>query len=127
MGGDNMRTEEEIRLDGFEWDNVYAAFCWSDLSLDFIRELAESDPVFKTQLEHQLLLDLQGWSEHAAIYYQNMYNYIKIGVAELKQLELHMSRLWYKWRQKSDQEFNARRNVYRITDGTGRVLDQWIM
>ena len=52
MGGDNMRTEEEIRLDGFEWDNVYGAFCWSDLSKDFIRELAESDPVYKTQLEH---------------------------------------------------------------------------
>lgn len=120
-------TEEEIREQGLDnWDNVHAAFCWSELSKDFIRQIVESDPIYKTQIEHELLLDIHGFSVHASIFYQNMYQYIKNGMAEQKQLIYYLDAIYQMHREQAEKEFNSRQ-VYRMVDGTGRVLDQWVM
>ena len=121
-------TEEEIREQGLDdWDNVRSAFCWNNLSKDFIRQIVEFDPTYKTQLEHELLLDVHGYSVHASFFYQNMAYYIQNGLAEQKQLVYYVDQIYQMYREQAQREFNASREVYRMVDGTGRVLDQWVM
>lgn len=122
-----MMTEEELREQGFQWDNVLRAFLWSDLSKDFIRELVEYDPIYKTQLEHHLLAAIHGYSAFPCFFYQNMYHYIKLGLAEQKQLKYYVDKCYMMYYQQRQREWNASRQVYKFTDGTGRVLDQWVI
>ena len=119
------KIKREIGLD--DWDNIRAGFCWQNLSKDFIRQIVEFDPVYKTQLEHELLLDIHGYSVHASFFYQNMYNYVKSGMAEQKQLKYYANEIYMMYRQQAERQFNISKQVYRMVDGTGRVLDQWVM
>lgn len=121
-----MKTEEQIRQDGFEWNCVEAAFCWYDLSKDFMRELIQYDPTYKTQLEHALIMDMNRYSIHASVFYRNMYQYIKNGLAETKELENFADKVYFMYREQAEKEYSSRQ-IYRIVDGTGRVLDSWVI
>lgn len=120
-----MRTEEEIREAGFEWQNVERSFIWSNLEPDFIRELVEFDQTYKTQLQHHLLMAFHGYASYSSYFYLNMYNYIKLGLAEQKELECYVERVGMMYMDQLQQEQQAR-IVYSFKDGTGRILDQWV-
>ena len=120
-----MMTEEELREDGFQWDNVLRAFLWSELSPDFIRELVEYDQVYKTQLEQHLLAGVHGYAQLPSHFYQNMCQYIKAGIAEQKQLKYYADHIYMMYRQLRENQINASLTTYRFVDGaTGKVLDQ---
>lgn len=120
-----MMTEAEMRQNGFEWENVERCFLWGQLSIDFMRELVEYDEKYKTWLEHALLMDFHGYSVHASAFYKNMYNYLKLGLAEQKELKCYsekVEQMYWDQKQKEDQA----RVVHKFVDGTGRVLDTWV-
>ena len=121
-------TEEELRQQGFEsWDDVERCFLWNELSKDFIRQLVEYDTIYKTQLEHHLLMAFHGYATFASFFYKNMYIYLKSGLAEQKELECYSDRVYQLYSQKYQEELNASRSVYKFVDGTGRVLESWVM
>lgn len=115
-------TEAEIREAGFDWQTVHSAFCWKNLSKDFIREIVESHPIYKTQLEQELLMDLHGYSIHASYFYQNMGYYISNKLAEQRQLSNYVDKIYHLYRQQAEQEYNSG-EVVRFTDYSGRVLN----
>ena len=118
-----MRTQTEIREEGFDWQNVERAFIWENLSKDMMRELVQYDPTYKTQLQHHLLCAFHGYQSFPSVFYQNMYSYLKMGLAEAKDLVYYADQLYLLYRQRAEQEYNSR-TVHRFVDGTGRVLDQ---
>lgn len=118
-------TEAEIREAGFDWEVVHSAFCWKNLSKDFIREIVESYPQYKTQLEHELLMDIHGYSIHASYFYQNMGYYISNKLAEQRQLVHYVDKIYQMYRQQAEQEYNSR-EVVRFTNYSGKVIDQII-
>lgn len=119
-------TEAEIREAGFDWEVVHTAFCWKNLSKDFIREIVESYPQYKTQLEQELLMDIHGYSIHASYFYQNMGYYIMNKLAEQRQLSNYVDKIYQLYRQQAEQEYNSR-EVVRFTDYSGRVLDEVVI
>ena len=119
-------TEAEIREAGFDWEVVHSAFCWKNLSKDFIREIVESHPTFKTQLEQELIYDIHGYSVHASYFYQNMGYYISNKLAEQRQLVHYVGKIYQMYRQQAEQEYNSR-EVVRFTDYSGRILDEVVI
>lgn len=117
-----MRTESEIRQQGLEWQNVQRAFLWSELSKDFMRELVEYDQKYKTWLEHALLMDFHGYSIHASAFYKNMYNYLKLGLAEQKELKCYSERVGQMYMDQMNKELESK-HVYSLVDNSGRILD----
>lgn len=117
-----MKTEDEIREAGFDWDNVHSAFCFKNLSKDFIRQIVESYPQYKKQLEHELLMDIHGYSIHASYFYQNMGYYIMNKLAEQRQLVHYVDKIYQMYRQQAEQQYNSRQ-VYSLVDNSGRILD----
>lgn len=118
-------TETEMRQQGFEWQNVERCFLWNELSKDFIRQLVEYDTTYKTQLEHHLLMAFHGYASYSSYFYRNMYTYLKLGLAEQKELDCYADQLYMMYREQAEQEYNAR-TVYKAVDGMGRVLDMWV-
>ena len=118
-------AEIGLREEGLSWDVVHKAFCWYQLDSDFIRELVETDTIYKTQLEHELLMDIHGYSVHPSIFYQNMFTYLQIGLEEARDLKYYKNQIYMMYREQQQKEFNSRQ-VYRITDRMGRTLDSWI-
>lgn len=123
-----IMTESEIREFGLDdWDNIHTAFCWNNLSKDFIRQMVEYNPIYKTQLEQELLMDLHGYGIHASYFYQNMGYYILNKLAEQKQLVYYVDKIYEMYRAQAEQEYEARKNnIVRLIDSTGRVIDQMI-
>ena len=121
-----MKTEAELRQQGFEWSNVERCFLWGQLSKDFMRELVEYDQKYKTWLEHALIMDFHGYSVHASTFYKNMYIYIQDKLYEQKQLEYYLDKVKQMYWDQCEQELNAR-IVHTIKDNCGRVLDSWVM
>ena len=120
-------TETELREMGLQWQNVQKCFIWSELSPDFIRELVEYDPVYKTQLEHHLLCAFHGYASYPSNFYKNMLQYLKLGLAEEKELECYTERVGMLYMNQLNQEEQASRQVYKFVDGgTGKVLDTWV-
>lgn len=119
-----MITEAELRQNGFDWQNVERCFLWTELSKDFLRQLVEYDEKYKTWLEHALLMDFHGYSVHASAFYKNMYNYLKLGLAEQKELKCYSERVGMMYMDQLQQEQQAR-IVHSITDYNGRILDSW--
>ena len=115
-----------MRQQGLQWDNVERCFLWNELSRDFIRELVEADPTFKTQLEHHLLMCFHGYASYPSYFFMNMYTYIKLGLAEQKELVHYKDQIYMLWREQAEQEYNSR-HVYSLVDCTGRKIDQWVM
>ena len=122
-----MESESELREKGFSWSVVQRAFIWYNLSKDFMRQLVETDQCFKTQLEHHLIMAFHGYQAFPSMFYQNMYSYLKMGLAEAKDLACYADRIYLLYREQAEKEYNASRNVYRMVDGTGKVLEQWVM
>ena len=120
---DNIETQ--LREEGFTWDVVEKAFIYYPLSRDFLRQLVESDPVYKTQLEHHLLMAVHGYSSYPSMFFQNMAYYIQNGLAEQKQLSYYVEEIYMMYREQAEREYNSRQ-VYSLVDGTGRILDRWI-
>ena len=121
-----MKTQTEIRQQGFDWDNVERSFLWQNLSKDFIRELVEYDPCYKTQLQHHLLAAFHGYASYPSLFYQNMYIYLKMGLAEAKELIYYVDRVYMMYREQMQMQQSASRCTYKFVDGTGRVLDTWV-
>ena len=123
-----MQTESELREDGFQWSNVMRAFLWSELSVDFERQLVEYDPVYKTQLEHHLLAAFHRYSKFSSFFYYNMYRYIKAGLAEQKQLKYYLDHIYMMYRQQRENQINASLTTYNFVDGaTGRILQRVVL
>ena len=119
-----MRTEDEIREAGFDWDNVHTAFCWKNLEPDFMREIVESHPIYKTQLEQELIYDIHGYSVHASYFYQNMYIYLKLNLAEQRELKYYSEQVGQMYMNQFQQE-QASKQVYSLVGNDGKVLDSW--
>ena len=118
--------ETDLREMGLQWQNVQRCFIWSELSPDFIRELAEHDQTYKTQLEHHLLMAFHGYATYPSYFFINMWWYIRLGLAEQKQLAYYIERvgqLYLDQKQKEDQS----RQVYSLVDNNGRILDQCVL
>ena len=120
-------TQTEMREEGFEWDNVEKCFLWYQLSHDFIRELVEYDTCYKTQLEHHLLMAFHGYATYPSQFFKNMYIYLRCGLAEQRELEYYTDQVYQMYSQKFNEELQSSRTVYKFVDGTGRVLDSWVM
>lgn len=120
-------TEAEMRQQGFEWNNVQRCFIWNQLSLNFIRELVEYDPFYKTQLEHHLLMAFHGYATYPSFFYKNMYIYIQNKLNELKQLIYYLDKVKELYWDKHEEEMAATRHVYKLVDGSGIVRDQWVI
>ena len=115
-------TEAEIREAGFDWEVVHTAFCWKNLEPDFMREIVESHPIYKTQLEQELIYDIHGYSVHASYFYQNMYIYLKLNLAEQRELKYYSERVGQMYMSQFQQE-QASKQVYSLVDNSGRILD----
>ena len=119
-------TEAEMRQQGLQWENIERYFLWNELSKDFIRQLVEYDPTYKTQLEHHIIMALNGYASYPSTFYQNVHYYLINKLAEQKQLVNYADRLYLLHRQQAEKEFNSRQ-VYKFVDGgTGKVLDTWV-
>lgn len=120
-----MRTEAEIREDGFEWQNVERSFIWSNLEPDFIRELVEFDQTYKTQLQHHLLMAFHGYASFPSMFFQNMYIYLQLNLAEQKELKCYSEKVGQMYMNQLQQE-NESRQVYSLVGNNGKVLDQCV-
>ena len=116
-------TESELREGGLQWDNVQKCFLWNELSKDFIRELVEHDTTYKTQLEHNLLCAFHGYASYPSYFYKNMWQYIKLGLAEQKELQYYTERVGMLYMDQKQQEERSR-HVYSLIDNRGCVLKQ---
>ena len=116
--------QSELRQNGFEWQNVEKAFLWTELSKDFMRELVEYDQKYKTWLEHALLMDFHEYSVHASAFYQNMFNYIKYGLAEQKELAYYADKVYQMYIERKRIEESCRQRFQaHLIDCNGTVLD----
>lgn len=120
-----MRTEAEIREEGFEWQNVERSFIWSNLEPDFIRELVEFDQTYKTQLQHHLLMAFHGYASFPSMFFQNMYIYLQLNLAEQKELKCYSEKVGQMYMNQLQQE-NESRQTYSLLDHNGMVQDQII-
>ena len=115
-------TQTEIREQKRNWDTIHAAFCWSQLSKDFMRELVGKNWMYRWKLEHELLMDFHGYSCHASAFYHNMYQYIKSGLATDNQLRYYTDRTYMMYREQLQKQCNSRETV-KLIDFNGKVLD----
>lgn len=120
-----MQTQTEIRQEGFQWENVQKAFIWNQLGVDLMRELVQYDTCYKTQLEHHLLMAFHGYASYPSVFYNNMYKYLKAGLAEEKELECYSERVGMLYMNQLQQEQQTR-IVHSLVDCNGTVLDQII-
>lgn len=118
-----MRSESQIRQQGLEWDNVERSFIWQNLDGDLIRELAQCDPTYKTILEHHLIAALQGFASYPSKFFQNMYIYLKLDLAEQKELKNYIERVGMMYMQQLNSELESR-HVYSLVDHIGKIQDQ---
>ena len=121
-----MKIEDEIREAGFDWEVVHTAFCWKNLEPDFIREIVESNPIYKTQLEQELLMDMHGYSIHASYFYQNMYIYLNLNLAEQRELKCYSEQVGMMYMSQLQQE-NESRHTYSLINSNGAVMDQIVL
>ena len=119
-------TEDEIREAGFDWEVVHSAFCWKNLEPDFIRQIVESDKTIKTQLEQELLMDMHGYSIHASYFYQNMYIYLNLNLAEQRELKCYSEQVGMMYMNQLQQE-QASKHVYSLVNSNGAVMDQIVL
>ena len=117
--------ETQLREEGITWDLVQKAFIWHDLSKDFLRQLVETDQCFKTQLQHHLLYAFHGYASYPSNFYKNMWQYLKLGLAEQKELAYYTERVGMLYMNQLQQEQQAR-VVHSFIDDTGKVLDQLV-
>lgn len=118
-----MRTEAEIREDGFSFQNVQRAFIWQNLNGDLIRELAQCDPKYKTLLDRHIIAALQGFASYPSKFFQNMYIYLQLNLAEQKELKNYIERVGMMYMQQLNSELESR-HVYSLVDSNGRIQDQ---
>ncbi len=116
--------ESELREQGLQWDNVEQCFFWNELSKDFMRQLVEYDTCYKTQLENHLLGAFHGFAEYPSDFYQNMYNYIKYGLAEQKELAYYADKVYdmYITRKRIEESCRQRFQAHLI-DYNGTILN----
>lgn len=120
-----MRSESQIRQQGLDWQNVERSFIWSNLEPDFIRELVEYDQGYKTTLEHLLIAALQGYASYPSIFYQNMYIYLQLNLAEQKELKNYTERVGMMYMDQWNKE-QQNGHTYILIDNNGRITDQII-
>lgn len=120
-----MRTESQIRQQGLDKDNFESAFLWEELEPDFIRQLVEHDITYKHILQHWLLMAVHGYAVYASNFYMNMYKYLKLGLAEQKQLKYYVDQIYSMYRERVEEEYNSR-HTYSLVDESGKVLDQFV-
>lgn len=118
-------TEIEMRQQGFEWQNVERSFIWNNLEPDFIRELVEYDPTYKTKLQHHLIAALQGFASYPSKFFQNMYIYLQLNLAEQRELKNYSERVGMLYMDQWNKEQQSR-HTYSLIDNNGRVTDQII-
>lgn len=118
-----MRTESQIREQGLEWDNVERSFIWQNLDGDVIREFAQYDQIYKTTLEHHLIAALQGFATYPSTFYQNMYIYLQLNLAEQKELKNYSEKVGMMYLNQLQQE-QASKQVYSLVNSNGAVMDQ---
>lgn len=117
-----MRTEAEIREAGFDKQVVLSAFRFKNLEPDFMREVVESNKAIKKELEHELLGDIHRYSVHASAFYQNMYIYLQLNLAQQRELKYYSDRVGQMYMNQLQRE-NESRHVYSLIDNSGRVTD----
>lgn len=115
-----MRTEQQIRLQGFEWENIQRAMIWDNVGRDLIREMVETDKLYKTLLDRHIISALQGFASYPSMFYSNAFCYIKNGLAEHKQLLYYADRIYQMYKEQSEKEFNSRQAV-TLVDHNGMV------
>ena len=120
-----MNIEEDIRLAGFDKQVVLSAFRFKNLEPDFIREVVESKKAIKKELEHELSGDIHRYSVHASAFYQNMYIYLKLNLAQYRELKCYSDRVGQMYMDQWNKEQQSRQ-TYQLIDNTGRILQEII-
>lgn len=115
-------TEEEIREAGFDQQIVLTAFRFKNLEPDFMREVVESTKGIKTQLERELILDIQQYSVHSSTFYQNMYIYLKLNLAEQRELKNYSEQVGQMYMNQLQQEYQSR-EIASWVDYNGKVQE----
>ena len=121
-----MMSETAMRQNLLKDEDIISYFRFNDLSKDFERELVSTRKKIKRELEHELLMDIHQYSVHASVFYKNMFVYIQNKLAEEKQLEYYLDKVRQMYYDQHEQEMNARIK-YSFVDGTGRILDSFVM
>lgn len=116
-----------MRLQKRNWQNIHAWFVWHDISIDFQRQLVAKRWDYRWKLEHELLMDFHGYSCHASVFYKNMWQYIKGGLAYTKDLKYYADRIYIMYRQQKQNEWNASRQVYKFVDNMGRTIQEYVL
>lgn len=120
-----MNIEDEIREAGFDKQIVIVAFRFKNLQPDFIREVVEYDQSIKKELEHELLCDIHRYSVHASAFYQNMFIYLKLNLAEQRELKYYTERVGMMYMDQWNKEQESR-HTYSLIDHNGMVQNQII-
>lgn len=115
-------TEAEIREAGFDKQIVLTAFRFKNLEPDFIREIVESNKGIKTQLEHELIMDIHRYSVHASTFYQNMYIYLQLNLAEQPELKYHNEQVGQMYMKQRNEEY-GKSDIAKFVDYNGKVQE----
>ena len=115
-------TEAEIREAGFDKQIVLTAFRFKNLEPDFIRQIVEYDKTIKKELEHELEMDIQRYSIHAPAFYQNMYIYIQLNLAEYSELKYYSEQVGQMYMKQRNEEY-GKSDIAKFVDYNGKVQD----
>lgn len=115
-------TEEEIREAGFDHDIVLTAFRFKNLQPDFIRQIVEYDKTIKKELENELIYDIHGYSIHASAFYQNMYIYLQLNLAEYSELKYYNEQVGQMYIDQMNKEY-GKSDIAKFIDYNGKVQD----
>ena len=121
-----MRSESLIREEGLDLQNIERAFLWQELGRDFIRQIIYIDPLIRTKIDHHIIAALQGFASYPSMFYSNAFCYLRNSLSEQKDLEYYSNRIYQLYREQAEKEYNSRQ-IYRIVDRTGKVLDAWVI
>ena len=118
-----MRSEKQIRQQGLDLQNIERAFIWQNLTADFQRELITAEPIIRTKIDHHIIAALQGFASYPSMFYQNAFIYLKLNLAEQKELKNYTDRVGMMYMDQLNKELESR-HTYSLIDGTGRIQDQ---
>ena len=120
-----MRTEQQIRLQGFDQENIQKAMIWDNIGRDLMREMVETEPLYKTLLDRHIIAALQGFASYPSMFYQNAFIYLQLNLAEQRELKNYSDRVGQMYMNQLNKELESR-HVYSLIDNNGRVTDQII-
>ena len=126
-----MQSSQLILRENLEvvnYNTVFTYLLYNQLDKDFIRQLVDQlNKGDKLHLQWDLLQGVHGYAGYPSYFYQNMFQYISLGLNEEKQLKYYKDHIYMMYRETREKEWNASRQVYKFVDGCGVVRDQIVL